>query len=342
MCNLAGYVGDDRAAPVLLEMMARQEGFAGGYYSGIATIADGKLHHAKVVGDVATLRQQTDAGDLPGTVGIAHSRSKSGGDVEWAHPFLDCAGRMAYVANGHGGCLQDEANRTAVAQRLADAGHGLRSRAQGAIGSYPVLTDGTCVHMSDVMCHLIESLVDECGSPSEAMRCAFMAMPAEIVGLMVHEDMPDCVVASRFNQPLMIGRSDTATYAATTALAFPDAGIDWVATMPTLSTAAIHRERIEVRPFRSPASKVAHVLPWGQGAQRVLDQLSEGEPKGLGALTRATADLWPTDSAPQKAMMVYEILRGLYAEGRIAFDDVRVPGAIEGMTAPSRRARLVE
>ena len=44
MCNVAGYVGNKAAAPVLLKMMARQEGFGGGYYSGIATIAGGELH----------------------------------------------------------------------------------------------------------------------------------------------------------------------------------------------------------------------------------------------------------------------------------------------------------
>ena len=60
-CNVAGYIGNQSAAPILLEMLERQEGFAGGYYSGIATIASGKLHYAKVIGDVATLRKQTNA-----------------------------------------------------------------------------------------------------------------------------------------------------------------------------------------------------------------------------------------------------------------------------------------
>ena len=33
MCNLAGYIGRDSAAQVLLDMIERQEGFAGGYYT---------------------------------------------------------------------------------------------------------------------------------------------------------------------------------------------------------------------------------------------------------------------------------------------------------------------
>ena len=55
MCNIAGYIGDESAAPILLEMTERQQGFAGGYSTGIATICDGELHSVKVVGDVSTL-----------------------------------------------------------------------------------------------------------------------------------------------------------------------------------------------------------------------------------------------------------------------------------------------
>ena len=73
MCNIGGYIGSEAAAPILLDMMEKQEGLAGGYYSGIATIADGRLHFAKVVGDFAKLRRETDAERLPGTIGIAHS-----------------------------------------------------------------------------------------------------------------------------------------------------------------------------------------------------------------------------------------------------------------------------
>ena len=342
MCNLAGYVGERAAAPILLEMMRRQEGFGGGYYSGIATVADGALHHAKVVGDVAALLTETDAERLPGSVGIAHSRSKSGGGREWAHPFVDCAGRMAYVANGHDGFFEGKRDKNAIAQKLAATGHAFRSHSPEPIGSYPVLADGTCVHTSEVMCHLIESLAGRLGDPIDAMRGAFMSFPAEIVGLMVHTDAPDCVIASRINQPLMIGRDAEATYLATTALAFPDAGIEWLAPMPTSATAAVYRHRIDTHPFGPPPANVADVIPWGPAHDKVLEVLSDGEGKGLGAFTAATASLWPDGAVPQSAMMAYELLRALHREGRIRFENVPVPGVVEGTTVPSRRAFLVK
>ena len=66
MCNIAGYAGQRRAAPILIEMLKRQEFYDGGMSTGIATIHEGKIHWRKVVGDVETLLRETDALELPG------------------------------------------------------------------------------------------------------------------------------------------------------------------------------------------------------------------------------------------------------------------------------------
>ena len=52
MCNIAGYVGTKPAAPILIEMMRREEGWDAGFYTGIATVSGGKLYTDKVVGDL--------------------------------------------------------------------------------------------------------------------------------------------------------------------------------------------------------------------------------------------------------------------------------------------------
>ena len=61
MCNIAGYVGRETAAPRLIDMMQREEGFAGGYYTGIATFHEGRIYTAKVVGGLDRLLAETDA-----------------------------------------------------------------------------------------------------------------------------------------------------------------------------------------------------------------------------------------------------------------------------------------
>ena len=100
MCNIAGYIGKKQAAPILIDMMRREEGYAGGYYTGI-TVHDGEgLHTEKCVGPLDTLLAETAAASLVGTVGFIHSRSKSGGDREWGQPFLSGDGRSSLIANG--------------------------------------------------------------------------------------------------------------------------------------------------------------------------------------------------------------------------------------------------
>lgn len=79
MCNIAGYVGTKRAAPILIDMIKREEGLDGGFYTGIATIHEGKIYYAKLTGDADKLVAMTNAPSLPGTVGIIHSRTQSGG-----------------------------------------------------------------------------------------------------------------------------------------------------------------------------------------------------------------------------------------------------------------------
>ena len=78
MCNIAGYVGKREAAPIILEMLRREEGFAGGYYSGLATMQGGKIFSEKLTGDVERLLSETPALACRGNIGIAHSRSKFG------------------------------------------------------------------------------------------------------------------------------------------------------------------------------------------------------------------------------------------------------------------------
>ena len=95
MCVISGYIGNEPAAPILLKILERQEGMAAGFYSGIATIHEGRLHYRKIVGSVAELVKNTDARDLPGTIGIAHGRTPCGGDATWAHPFVDRHEKLA-------------------------------------------------------------------------------------------------------------------------------------------------------------------------------------------------------------------------------------------------------
>ena len=87
MCNVAGFIGGRRAAPVLLDMLSRLEGYAGGYHTGICTLHEGKLQMRKVEGSVADLLKMTDAAELHDNISIDHTRPDMGGGAQ-LNPFF--------------------------------------------------------------------------------------------------------------------------------------------------------------------------------------------------------------------------------------------------------------
>lgn len=340
MCNIAGYVGAGRAAPALIEMMSRQEGWGGGYYTGIATLHEGALHTRKVVGDLARLLAQTDAAELPGQVGILHSRSPSGGDREWAHPFTTADATLAYVANGHLGAFAPTADVNGVAARLQAAGYAFRSHTPGPVGTYPALADGSCIHFSDLMCALIHLEAARCGSLWRGMAQAYAAFPGEIVGLAIGTADPEAVQVARISMPMMLGRTADATLLATTALAFPEAGVDWLTAVPPNTALRVTRDGFAGIPLEPIPAAVADVLPWAQAEAAVRAVLADGQPHDFGALAKPSAAFWPGDRIPQSALLIYEILRGLQRTGRLDVVTRRVPGALPDLTAPRFSARL--
>ena len=50
MCNIAGYIGSKQATPILIDLIKKQEAYAGGYYTGLAVLDNGKLQNAKLTG----------------------------------------------------------------------------------------------------------------------------------------------------------------------------------------------------------------------------------------------------------------------------------------------------
>lgn len=339
MCNIAGYIGPERAAPILLKMLEAQEGFGGGYYSGIATIAEGELHHAKVIGDVARLCKDTDAENFPGNVGIIHSRSNSKGDQRWAHPFIDCTGCLALVGNGIEGFPEYKEKRIAVAEKLINAGHTIRARDPEPVGEYPVLADGSCVHYTEIMCHQIEACIAELMSPAEAIRKTFVDVPIEAVGLMIHTDTPNCIYASRFNFPLMVGHGSQATYLSTTALVFPKDAVNWIFEMPSSSTLSFYRDRMEILPFDPSPAKVADIMPWKESIDKILELLATREGVTIDQM-KVIGEFWPKGVLAQRNQVIYEVLRRLYDEGRIRFETGRVEGAVAGRMAPKTKVFL--
>ena len=339
MCNIAGYVGSENASSILIEMTRRQEGYAGGYYTGIATLCDGRIHSAKITGDLQRLLDKTNAAGLCGSIGLMHSRSKAGGGDEWAHPFLgmrDGEAACAYIANGSLGCfaprLQDNIKLT---EELFDEGYTMLSRTRcGDNPKYPTLSDGTAVHMSDAMCQLILRNMNGGIEAPTAMEKAFCEMPSEIVGLLLNVDEPNAISWSRINMPVFVSFARHGAYIASTPLAFPsDAGEPVL--LPAMSSGRIYADHFTVYPYAEPTASVARIdaRVYHDAYRTVYEYISDGERK-LSDISKCVKKLFCEADCFPTAALVYSILYSFKEQGMLRKRNAIVEGAAKGIDAP--------
>ena len=339
MCNIAGYVGKKRAAPILMEMLKKEEGYDAGFYSGIATIHNGKIHYAKLTGDCSRLEMETNALSLPGTIGVIHGRTQSGGGDKWAHPFVtERNGEpiLAYVANGCAGIFKDRTEEyNALTEQMLNQGYSMLSRDKGDCIRYQVLSDGSAVHMSDAMCQLIARHMDEGADEVKAMERAFCQMPSEIVGLLLSLSQPNAITYSRINMPMFVGFCEHGAYIASSPTAFPtDAGEPQA--LHARSSGQLYANAYTVVPYEKPTMFVEPITPEirCKAYETVLATLKQGEPKIFPKVRKAVESLFPEGSCKPAALLAYEILYLLEKQGKLKIQTIRVAGVQDGLTAP--------
>ncbi|MBO5269725.1 MAG: hypothetical protein J6B77_02995 [Clostridia bacterium] len=258
MCNIAGYAGTRRAAPILIEMMHREQFIDGGLSTGIATIHEGKLYTAKVLGDVDELLRTTDALNFPGTVGIMHSRP-TGNLASHAHPFVSESGETALVLNG---TLRDVAtpafyeHSNAIMQDFLDRGFTIKTAYERKASSAPsrVLKNGLGYHDSEVYAQMIGEAVTTLGrAPTAddlvtATAEAIEELPADIVILALNAKLDGTITAGTVTRPMVAGFGNSETYLATTALAFPDdIQAHPILPLPPTSVSSVTKDGVFVR-----------------------------------------------------------------------------------------------
>lgn len=346
MCNIAGYVGTRHAAPILIDMLRKEEGFWAGYYTGIATLYEGKIHYRKLTGDLDRLLTLTDAASLPGTVGIIHGRSKAGGDDEWAHPFIGERNgheRIAYVANGSNGSFTNQKpHQSAVAEALDKAGYVMRSRAFMSNKGYPTFSDGKSVHVSDVMCQLILSHIESGMSSTDAMSAAFCGMPAEIVGLMLSADEPNRIIYSRINEPMSVGFTDHGAYLATAPIAIPDDASEPIL-LPTCSSGIVYHDSFTAIPYKNSPAEVIPITAdmYTRLYNTVTELLSDSE-RSIPELWENTRQLFDGIGCTQIEAMLYDIVSDLIHTGKAECSVIRVPGQTEELDVPQFMMKLTK
>ncbi len=346
MCNMNGYAGRHRAAPKLLDLLKQQEGFGGGHFSGIATIHEGKIHSAKVVGDVAKLIAETDALNLPGNVGIAHSRSPGDPYQSWAHPFFSSDGHVAYCANGTMGIFEDKVDRNHWYQFLKDQGFTFGSAVPRKVGKYNAYSDGNCVHFSDVMCGLVAyNHVNNGKSLKDAMATMITESPSAIAALAISDKEPKSLAAVRLDAPLMWGyKHDDGMYISTSAIPLHSFDVPWIQPVPMCCAMQMSEDGVQFSPIDAWFTQklLEPNTPWPQ-ATHIMDQLiSDNAAHSVGELAGKIKPLWTKDTIDQSTMLAYEYIRSLWLDKQIELIHSTAKGSGENLLAPTIRVKKIQ
>ncbi len=101
MCGIVGYIGKQKATPILLAGLSKLE-YRGYDSAGISTIEGNEIKVVKDKGRVENLSNLDDTKKLEGTIGIAHTRWATHGIPSKinSHPHTDSTNSFSVVHNG--------------------------------------------------------------------------------------------------------------------------------------------------------------------------------------------------------------------------------------------------
>ena len=195
MCGIIGILGNNEAAPILVDGLKRLE-YRGYDSAGIATVHDGKLERRRAVGKLVNLSNKLVHEPIRGKVGIGHTRWATHGapNVENAHPHQ--AGDVAVVHNG-----------------IIENYRELREELAGANASFETDTD------TEMVVKLCEKLLKQGLKPVEAARQTVARLDGTYALCFLFGGHEDLLVAARKGSPLAIGHGEDEMFVGSDALA---------------------------------------------------------------------------------------------------------------------------
>ena len=225
MCGIVGFIGQEQAAPILLDGLAHLE-YRGYDSAGVAVIsAQGMLQVVKAVGRLKVLSEQIHGGaDLEGCIGLGHTRWATHGapNIINSHPHVSENGKFAVI---HNGIIE---NYVEIKEFLI--GQGIRFKSE---------TD------TEVVAQLLEFYYNECHDFLEAVGRVLRRIEGAYALGMLCADCPDRIIAARKDAPLLLGYGKGCNFLASDVTAIIKHTRD-VAYMEDGEVAVLTREGIEV------------------------------------------------------------------------------------------------
>jgi len=201
LCGIFGcIIKEGDAAPLIHSSLKRLE-YRGYDSVGVATIQDSKIYLKKDQGKIDDVHRILNLDDLPGNLGIGHTRwATHGAPLKInAHPHADCTGQIVVV---HNGIIE---NFSELKFELENNGHKFVSK-----------TD------TEVIAHLIEENLRK--NSELTLTTAVLETIKRLEGsyaiAVISTKEPDKIICARNESPLVLGASENAVYCASDIPAF--------------------------------------------------------------------------------------------------------------------------
>ena len=192
MCGIVGYIGREKAYPILIKGLQRLE-YRGYDSAGVALVsAQGNLNVFKAKGKVADLEAFCQEKDVSGNIGIAHTRWATHGEPSStnAHPHYSASGRLALI---HNGIIE---NYQTLKEKLISRGFAFKSD-----------TD------TEVLVQLIEHImVSNDLQLLEAVQVALHQVIGAYAIAILDREHPDTIICARQSSPLVVGLGSNGEY----------------------------------------------------------------------------------------------------------------------------------
>lgn len=195
MCGIVGYIGSKSAVDILLDGLTNLE-YRGYDSAGVAVNVEGHVELYKAEGKLQNLKDVIEAKKShieKSTIGIGHIRWATHGapTTANAHPHSCNCGRVAVV---HNGIIE---NYKELREKLEKQGCTFRSQ-----------TD------TETVAHLVATKFAQTKNLTEAVRLATRELEGAYALCVIHQDLPNTLVATRRNAPLLVGIGEGEYYVA--------------------------------------------------------------------------------------------------------------------------------
>lgn len=195
MCGIIGILGDQPAAPRLVEALKRLE-YRGYDSAGVALLEGGKLKRLRAPGKLSNLDTKVRETTLRASVGIGHTRWATHGQPNETNAHPHASGRVAIVHNG-------------IIENFRELREAMESRGR----KFETETD------SETIAHLIDEGLSEGLKPKEAFKATLDQLRGAFAIAAIIEGEDNLILGGRRGSPLVIGVGEKEMFLGSDALA---------------------------------------------------------------------------------------------------------------------------